>query len=292
MKPLRSFLFTPGDSTRKMEKALASGADAIILDLEDAVAPAQKSAARSLVADILATATRHAQIWVRVNPLDTDMTKYDLAAVLPGRPDGIVLPKAIGPADVAHLSTLLDASDPDDHIHILPVATETAAAPFKLGDYATADLPRLWGLTWGAEDLSAALGASTNRDPNGDWSFTYKMVRSMCLLAARAAGVEPVETLHADFRDTDGLTASSLQANREGFTARLAIHPAQVTPINTSFTPAPADVTHAQRVTDAFAAHPGAGTVGLDGRMLDQPHLTQAQNVLKRHAAFTGDTET
>lgn len=288
MTGLRSFLFVPGDSPAKMAKAVASGADAVIFDLEDAVAPQNKPAARTEVAAFLkANPASPCQIWVRVNPLDSGLAGDDLAAVLTGPlPAGIVLPKAEGPVDVAQLSQMLDAADPDGHMRILPVATETAAAPFRLGEYASADLPRLWGITWGAEDLSTALGAATNRDADGNWAFTYRMVRSMCLMAARAAGVEPVETLYADFRDDAGLRASSRAAAGEGFTARLAIHPAQVAGINDSFVPDADSISHAARVVEAFAANPGAGTVGLDGRMLDIPHLTQARAVLKRAADF------
>lgn len=284
---IRSFLFVPGDSEKKMTKGQGAGADALILDLEDAVAPDNKPAARALVARFLGE-PRACQIWVRVNPLDSGLIADDLAAVLPGRPDGLMLPKAEGPEDVAALSEMLDAADPERRIKILPVATETAVAPFRLGDYAKVDLPRLYGLTWGAEDLSTALGASGNRDESGEWAFTYKMVRSLCLMAARAAGVEPVETLHADFRDDAGLRASSDAARREGFTGRLAIHPAQVDAINASFLPPAAEIDFATRVVAAFQANPGAGTVGLDGKMLDIPHLKQAQAVLARARAFGG----
>lgn len=282
---IRSFLFVPGDSEKKMTKARGAGADALVLDLEDAVAPDAKPAARALVADFLAQ-DRSCQVWVRVNPLDTGLVQDDLTAVLPARPDGIMLPKANGPEDVAALSELLDPADPEGRIKILPVATETAIAPFRLGDYAGADLPRLWGLTWGAEDLSTALGASTNRDHTGEWAFTYKMVRSLTLMAARAAGVEPVETLYADFRDDDGLRRSSQAAQTEGFTARLAIHPAQVAGINDSFVPSDDAIAHARDVVAAFAANPGAGTVGLNGQMLDIPHLRQAESVLARAESF------
>lgn len=285
MRRIRSFLFVPGDSEKKMTKAQGAGADALIFDLEDSVAPANKAAARAATAAVL-QGDRPCQFWVRINPLDSGLAEADLDAVLPARPDGIMLPKANGPEDVAALSAMLDTADPEGRIMILPVATETAIAPFRLGDYAGAGLSRLWGLTWGAEDLSTALGASTNRDETGDWAFTYKMVRSLTLMAARAAGVEPVETLHADFRDDAGLRASSRAAQAEGFTARLAIHPAQVPGINEGFMPSDAEITHARNVVAAFAATPGAGTVGLDGKMLDIPHLRQAESVLQRAEAF------
>ena len=287
--PIRSFLFVPGDSERKLSKGTGSGADALILDLEDAVAPARKPVARGMVASYLGTAPhRTPELWVRINPLD-DGGLDDLAAVVRAGPDGIVVPKVDGPADVLRLSHYLAALERRDGItapiRILPVATETARAPFRLGDYADMPLPRLYGLTWGAEDLSSAIGASTNQDPAGGWAFTYRMVRSACLLAAKAAGVEAVETLYADFRDADGLHRSCLQAAQEGFTGRIAIHPDQVGPINAAFLPSPAAVAHAQRVVDAFAADPGAGAIGLDGMMLDMPHLKQAQHVLRLHAA-------
>ena len=287
--PIRSFLFVPGDSERKLAKGAASGADALILDLEDAVAPARKPVARGVVAEALAAAgPRTPELWVRINPLG-EGGLGDLAAVVRAAPDGIVVPKVDGPADVLTLSHYLAALERRDGIaaptRILPVATETARAPFRLGDYAGVPLPRLYGLTWGAEDLSSALGASTKQDPAGGWAFTYRMVRSACLLAAKAAGVEPVETLYADFRDGEGLHRSCLAAAQEGFTGRIAIHPDQVAPINAAFLPSAEAVAHAQRVVDAFAANPEAGAVGLDGMMLDMPHLKQAQHVLRLHAA-------
>ncbi|MBC6407284.1 MAG: CoA ester lyase [Rhodobacteraceae bacterium] len=285
MTPIRSFLFVPGDSAKKMAKAAGSGADALILDLEDSVAPSEKGRARDLVSAFLGTA-RAGQVWVRINPLDSGLAEADLAAVLTGRPDGIVLPKVEGPEDVATLSERLDEIDPAGQIQILPVATEIAAAPFRLGEYRIADLPRLYGLTWGAEDLATALGASTNRDATGDWAFTYKVVRSMTLMAARAAGVEPVETLYVDFRDEAGLAAASRSARSEGFTGRLAIHPAQVAAINAAFIPSAEEIALAERVVSAFDAAPGVGTVGLDGKMYDIPNLKQAQQVLSLAKAF------
>ncbi|MAC12812.1 MAG: CoA ester lyase [Sphingorhabdus sp.] len=295
MRPLRSFLFIPGDSEKKLGKVDGCGADAVILDLEDAVAPAKKQAARQLVADFLKdrpAGQRNPQIWVRVNPLDGDLTLGDLTAVIDGAPDGIVHPKADEPADVARLSHYLDALEAQAGLEqgstkILPVATETARAPFALGDYADAGLNRLYGLTWGAEDLSAALGASGNRGADGEWAFTYKMVRSLTLMAAHAAGVAAVETLHADFRDEEGLRASSRAARAEGFSGRLAIHPAQVGPINESFLPGADEVDFARRVVAAFEADPGVGTVGIDGKMLDIPHLKAARQTLALHEAYS-----
>jgi citrate lyase subunit beta/citryl-CoA lyase len=292
MKNLRSFLFIPGDSEKKLGKADAAGADALILDLEDSVAPANKPLARALVPEFLAArprADRKSQLWVRINPLDTSLALTDLAAVVAAAPDGLMLPKANGPADVQKLSHYLDALEAQaavaaGSIRILPVATETAIAPFRLGDYAAAGLNRLLGLTWGAEDLSAAIGASTNLDETGAWGFTYRMVRSLTLLAARAAGVQAVDTLYVDFRDEEGLRAASRASRAEGFTGRVAIHPAQVAVINESYLPSAEEVAHARRVIAAFAAVPGAGTVGLDGKMIDIPHLKQAQGVLAQIA--------
>lgn len=286
---LRSLLFIPGDSDKKLAKVAQCGADAVILDLEDSVAPANKAAARGKVADFLFGFDRSAadgpQLWVRINPLGSGLAESDLAAVVPSRPDGIMLPKPDGPEDCARLSNLLDHMElahgvAPGSVGIIPVASETAIAPFRLGDYATAGLIRLRGLTWGAEDLSAALGATGNRDDDGEWLFTYRLVRSLTLMAAHAAGVPAIETLHADFKDKDGLLASSRQARAEGFSGRLAIHPAQVGPINDGFTPSGDEVEHARRVVAAFAAEPGAGVVGLDGKMLDMPHLKSAQRTL------------
>lgn len=284
MTIIRSFLFVPGDSERKQAKAVDSGADALILDLEDSVAPANKIDARNLVAAFLTShprAERPLQIWVRINPLDTDLADEDLKAVVEYAPDGIMLPKANGPEDVRALSKKLDQLETGKpKIKILPVATETAIAPFKLGEYADAGLQRLYGLTWGAEDLSTAVGANTNVGPDGEWAFTYKMVRSLTLLAARAAGVEPVDTLYVDFKNEAGLRTKSREAYGEGFSGRLAIHPAQITPINESFLPSPEEVEQAKRILAAFEASPGVGTVGLDGKMFDIPHLKRAQAIL------------
>lgn len=288
---LRSFLFVPGDSEKKLGKGAASKADALILDLEDSVAPARKALARDMVADYLGHGGPP-QNWVRINPLGEGGVD-DLASIVRPGLSGIMIPKIDGPHDVARLGHYLDVMerregiDPGS-IRILPVATETARAPFGLAGFAEARFPRLLGLTWGAEDLSTALGASTNRDATGDFAFTYRVVRSMCLMAAKAAGVEPIETLYADFRDNAGLLASCAAAAQEGFTGRIAIHPAQVEGINQSFSPSDADVAHARRVIGAFAAQPDVGTVGLDGMMLDIPHLKQAQHVLARHEAHRG----
>ena len=294
MTDLRSLLFIPGDSERKLGKADGAGADALILDLEDAVAPASKPRARELIPAFLRDrprGSRTSQIWVRINPLDSGMILEDLVAVVAAGPDGLMLPKCEGPADILKLSHYLDALEAQAGLElgstrILPVATETAAAPFTLGDYRTAKLKRLLGLTWGSEDLAAALGASTNLDDSGGWALTYRTVRSLTLLGAKAAGVQAIDTLYVDFRDDDGLRAASRASRAEGFTGRLAIHPAQVAAINESYMPSPDEIEHANRVIAAFAAKPGAGTIGLDGRMIDIPHLKQAHGVIAQAAAF------
>ncbi len=292
--PLRSMLFIPGDSEKKIAKVADCGADAVIFDLEDSVAIENKALARELVAAYLTQTPRGSrplQYWVRVNPFDTGLTLDDLAAITGGTPDGIVQPKTNDPEDVRQLSHYLDAFEvahgiEPGSIKILPVATETAVAPFSLGEFAYAELERLAGLTWGAEDLAAAVGASTNKDANGEWTFTYKMARSLCLLAAHAAGVQAIDTLYVDFRDDEGLRASSRAARADGFTGRLCIHPGQVAGVNESFMPSADEITHAQRVIDAFAANPGAGTVGLDGKMVDIPHKKQAERILAQAKAF------
>jgi citrate lyase subunit beta/citryl-CoA lyase len=294
MTNLRSFLFIPGDSEKKLGKADGAGADALIFDLEDAVTLPNKPLARELVGAFLRDrprGKRTSELWVRINPLESGLALTDLAAVVAAAPDGLMLPKANGPEDVQTLSHYLDALEVQGgvelgSIKILPVATETAVAPFRLGDYANARLNRLLGITWGAEDLSAAIGASGNTDETGAWAFTYRMVRSLTLLASHAAGVQAVDTLFVDFRDDAGLRAASRASRAEGFTGRVAIHPAQVAAINESYMPSPAEIEHAQRVLAAFAASPGAGTVGLDGKMLDIPHFKQAQGVLAQAAAY------
>jgi citrate lyase subunit beta / citryl-CoA lyase len=284
----RSMLFIPADSEKKLGKVDACGADAVILDLEDSVAADNKPLARELAAGFLAArspAGRTVQLWVRINPLDSGLALTDLVAVASGAPCGIMQPKINSPEDVRVLSYYLDALEAQHgitagSIKIMPIVTETAVAPFHLGALAGAGLDRMVGITWGAEDLSAALGASTNRDASGELAFTYQMARSLTLLAAHACGVQAIDALHADFRDDAGLLASSRAARAEGFTGRLAIHPAQVAGINEGFMPSDAEVAHAKRVIEAFAANPGAGTVGLDGKMIDIPHRKAAEKVL------------
>lgn len=288
-RPLRSLLFVPGDSDKKLARAASSGADAVIFDLEDSVAPANKQGARLKVADLVRRFDRAAQgapqLWVRINPLDSGLAENDLAAIVPAAPDGVMLPKPDGPEDAARLSSLLDHMElahglTPGSIGIIPVATETAIAPFHLGRYAAAGLTRLRALTWGAEDLAAALGATGNRGPDGEFLFTYRLVRSLTLMAAHAAGVPAIDTLQADFKDEEGLLASSRQARAEGFSGRLAIHPAQVAPINAGFTPGEDEVAFARKVVAAFEAQPGAGVIGIDGKMFDIPHLKAARRTL------------
>jgi citrate lyase subunit beta/citryl-CoA lyase len=294
--PIRSFLFIPGDSEKKIGKVDDVAADAFIFDFEDAVALARKPIAREMVPAFIKArpkAARKSQFWVRVNPLDTASTLEDLIAIVPSAPDGIMLPKVDGPEHVAQVSHYLDALETaagiePGSIKILPVATETPKAPFRLGDYAGAGLDRLYGLTWGAEDLSSAIGASGNTDSTGEWTLTYKIVRSLCLLGAHAAGIEAVDTLFVDFRDPVSLQASCKAARAEGFSGRIAIHPAQVDIINEAFSPSQDEVDFAQRVIALFAANPNVGTLALDGKMLDIPHLKQASKTLAMHEARRG----
>ena len=288
---LRSFLFVPGDSEKKLAKGEGSGADALILDLEDSVSTARKSLAREMVQAYLTARSgqRSAELWVRMNPI-VDGGLDDLVALVRARPDGVVVPKVNHPNELMQLSHFVDALERRDgitrKIRFMPVTTETARAPFNLSAYADVPLPRLYGLTWGAEDLSTALGASTNREATGQFAYTYRMARSMCLLAAKASRVEAVETLFADFRDDAGLRIDCAEASREGFTGRIAIHPDQVPGINAAFTPSDDEIAHARRVLAAFASAGGAGVVGLDGKMLDIPHRRQAEQVLARTEAL------
>jgi citrate lyase subunit beta/citryl-CoA lyase len=282
---LRSFLFVPADSPRKLAKALTSGADALILDLEDSVAAARKPAAREGAAQALAErAVDGPQLWVRINPLDTPYALADLAAVAGRAPDGIVLPKAEGGGCVQRLAHYLEALEAQAHlalgaIRIMPIATETPAALFSVATYARSS-PRLAALTWGAEDITAALGAISNRDETGGYNFTCRMARSLCLAGAHAAEAAAIETVYPDFRDLDGLSAYARAGRREGFSGMMAIHPDQVGLINTAFTPSPEEIAAARRTVEAFAADPGAGVVSIDGKMFDLPHLKLARRVL------------
>lgn len=277
---LRSLLFVPGDRPERFAKAAASGADAIILDLEDSVSPANKEAAREAVATYLA-GTREVFTLVRVNPLDGHMTAADVAAIVGGRPDAIMLPKAEGAPSIAQLDTILrsegsaDASLPP----VLPIATETPAAIFTLGSYREAKV-RLVGLTWGAEDLPAAIGAATSREADGRYTEPYQVARALTLFAAHGAGVAAIDTVFPAIKDEAGLAAYAARARRDGFTGMMAIHPSQVAPINAAFTPSADEVQRAQAIVDAFAANPGSGVLQVDGKMVDAPHLKQARHIL------------
>ena len=288
---MRSLLFIPADSPRKLEKGMTSGADALILDLEDSIAPARKAEARAAALAFLkeaATARPRPRLIVRVNGLDTGLTDADLD-VIAGRPDAIMLPKAEGGAAVTHFDAKLTAHEaihglPDGAIDIVAIATETAAALFLAGTYGSAS-PRLKGLTWGAEDLSAELGAEANRDASGNFLDPYRLARSLCLAGAAAARVQAIDTVYIDFRNDDGLKRECEEARRDGFTGKMAIHPAQVAIINAVFTPTPEQIAKARAVVAAFAAEPGAGVVGINGVMYDRPHLVRAEQLLARARA-------
>ena len=282
---LRSLLFVPGDSERKFARARASGADALILDLEDSVAPAQKPVARQIAAKLLDDRSpREWSFFVRVNALDTGLALDDLAAVVKPGLDAVMIPKANGAEDLQRFGHYLDAFEtkagmPPGSVKMAVVATETAKAMFALGSYAPAH-PRLAALTWGAEDLSAALGATDNKEPDGAWTFPYQVARAQCLFAATAAEVAPIDTIHADFRDLEGLERDCRRSRRDGFLGRMAIHPDQVATINRCYAPSEAEIAHARRIVEAFAANPNAGTIGVDGKMVDIPHLKAAQKTL------------
>ena len=274
MSEARSWLFVPADNEKKIGKALESGADAVIFDLEDSVAAQQKAAARVILKG-LPKRSGGPEWWVRINPLGSEFHKDDLDLIGIADIHGIVLPKAESGADVIELSHRTGT------IPIHAIVTETAASLFGLLSYRDPALP-LAAMSWGAEDLSAALGAASKYDAGGNLSFTYRMARSLCLAGAVAAGVQPVDGVFADFKDDDGLRAEAEAAAREGFTGKLAIHPAQVPIINAAFTPSRDDVRHAEAIVAAFEAHPDAGVLSVDGKMVDRPHLLQARRVLER----------
>ncbi len=286
---MRSLLFVPADGGNKLDKAMASGADAVIVDLEDSIAPERKAAARELAAAFLAQAvarTPRPRLLVRINGLQTGLADADLDAVVPARPDAIMLPKAEGGAAVTHADAKLAAREataglPDGHVKIVAIATETAAALFLAGTYGGASA-RLVGLTWGAEDLSVELGAEANRDADGRFLDPYRLARALCLAGAAGAGVPALDTVFVDFRNEAGLRRECEEARRDGFLGKMAIHPAQVAVINEVFTPKPDAIARAQSIVDAFAAAPGAGTVGIAGIMYDRPHLARAKQVLAR----------
>lgn len=281
---LRSLLFVPADSERKFAKATTVGADALILDLEDSVAPGRKAFARDAVRQLLNDEARDWSFLVRINPFGTGLTLEDLAAVVRPGLDGILIPKVDGIEDVDLVSHYVDALEvaagiAPGHVKLLVVATETPAAMIGFHGYARRNR-RLVAMTWGAEDLSAALGAITPREADGSWTFPYQVARAQCLFAAGAAGAAALETLYVDFKDQAGLAESCKLARRDGFIGRIAIHPDQVATINACFTPSDADIAHARRVVAAFAAQPDIGTVGIDGKMYDIPYLVAARRTL------------
>jgi len=280
---LRSWLFVPGDSEAKIAKSATYGADVLILDLEDSVALSRKQAARDTVAAALRAPRGPAQIYVRINPLGTGMALPDLAAVMPSAPDGIVLPKPDSGADVEKLALYLDAFEAANHLQpgvtrIVPIATETAKSIFALNTYAH---PRLAALTWGAEDLPAAVGAASGRQADGTLTDLCRLARSLTIAAAAIAEIPALETVFPDFKNLDSLRATAAAARHDGFSGMLAIHPAQVPIINEVMTPTPEEIAHAQRVVKIFAENPGAGVAALDGKMLDLPHLKLARKILK-----------
>jgi citrate lyase subunit beta/citryl-CoA lyase len=291
---MRSLLFVPADSARKLDKAMSSGADALIVDLEDSIALDGKAHARAAAAVFLKDAMANAQrpyLMVRVNGLQTGLTDADLDAIAPAKPDAIMLPKAEGGAAIVHADAKLAVREaqndlPDGHIKILPIATETAAALFMVGTFAGASA-RLIGMTWGAEDLSAELGARANRDEQGRFHDPYRLARSLCLAGAAAAAVAAIDTVFVDFRNDAGFRRECEEACRDGFVGKMAIHPAQVPIINEVFSPSADAIAHAESVIAAFAAAPGAGVVGIGGVMYDRPHLVKAKQLLAR-ASFPG----
>lgn len=286
---MRSLLFVPGDSRKKLDKARTSGADVLLIDLEDSVDLGAKNEARNVTAAFLSEQAGIAdrpRLYVRVNGLTTGMLDADLDGVMKAAPDGIVLPKTIGGTDVAHLGAKLAVREAefglaDGATRILAIATENAAGVFALGTFAGSS-HRLMGMTWGGEDLSADLGAETNRDESGAYTDPYRLARSLTLLGAAAAGVDAIDSVFTNFRDMDGLATECRAARRDGFVAKMAIHPAQVPVINEAFTPTLEAIERAKAVIEAFKANPGAGVVGVNGEMLDRPHLLRAERLLKR----------
>jgi citrate lyase subunit beta/citryl-CoA lyase len=291
---LRSLLFVPGDSERKLSRAPQSGADALILDLEDSVVPANRPLARRQTRDFLeSTGSVEFRRYVRINPLSSGVALDDLAAVVGGRPDGILLPKC-DPEDLKTLDHYLSALEtvstlPPGSIRVIAIATETPAAIFALGGYRGVS-PRLEAITWGAEDLAACLGGN-NRRADGVYDDAYRLARSLCLLGAAAAGVIPIDTIYTDFKDEAGLLAECEAARRSGFTAKMAIHPAQIPVINKAFAVSQEDLAWARKVVQAFAENPEAGTIAIDGKMIDKPHLTLAHRLLgeRRARGETGE---
>jgi citrate lyase subunit beta/citryl-CoA lyase len=289
--PMRSWLFAPGDSEKKLAKLSSTGADVVILDLEDAVTPEAKPRARELTREWLAARRtsviegRQQSRWVRINALDTPYWRDDLVAVMAGAPDGIMIPKAPGPEIVPNLAAEIYELEQKHRIangatKLLPLVSETPAAALRIPEYVGVSAPRLLGLTWGAEDLSAAIGATRTRTPDGDWTDTFRQVRSTVLLTAHARGALAIDTLYADFHDLDGLKRAAEESRADGFAGMLAIHPSQVPVINAAFTASEAELAEARAIVDAFAVAPGSGAVQHEGRMLDQPHLKHARRLL------------
>ncbi len=289
---MRSLLFVPGDSPRKFTRAMESGADALILDLEDSVAPGSKAQAREITAGLLAE-TRHQgdrpRLYVRVNALDTGMTDADLDAVIPLEPDGIMLPKSSKGADVMLLDAKVTTSEAlagieDGRTRIVAIVTETAASLFGLGTY-DGSSARLEGMTWGGEDLSADIGSISNRDAAGNYTDLYRLARALCLAGAAAAGVLPIDSVYTDFRDSEGLRRECDDAVRDGFVAKMAIHPDQIAVINEVFTPSAEAMREADAVIRVMAEAGDAGVASLKGRMIDRPHLRRAERILDRARA-------
>lgn len=286
----RSWLFVPGDSEKKLLKTPETGAHALIVDLEDAVAPSAKSAARRLTRDWLEAHKRQITMrkqarWVRINAVETGLWREDLAAVMVGAPEGIMLPKADGPEQIRQVAAEIYELEqrhgiPNGQTRLLPLVSETPRAALTITAYMDASMPRLAGLTWGAEDLSAELGASRKRDADGQWTDAFRFVRAQTLLVAHARGVWAIDTLYADFRDVEGSRRAAKAARADGFAGMLAIHPSQVPVINAAFTPTEEELANARAIVDAFAANPGVGALQFDGRMLDQPHLRLARALL------------
>lgn len=292
---MRSLLFIPGDDENKLGKGLGSGADALILDLEDSVSLPRKIAARKVTAEYIA-ATRGLEkrplLYVRVNALDTPHWEADLAAVMGSRPDGILLPKARSGADVHTLSIALHhaeehAGAPTGATRIIALVTEVPISLLKLDTYVDASA-RLEGLSWGAEDLSGVIGAATNREPDGRWTSPYQLARNLCLFTAAAANAQPIDTVFVNFRDAEGLRAEAREAARDGFTGKMAIHPNQVAVINELFTPKPEEIAVSEEIVKAFADDPQAGVIGIRGQMIDRAHLVRAERILARAKAVRG----
>ena len=289
---MRSMLFVPADSERKMVRSLASAADALILDLEDSVAAERRTVAREMTAAFIADARAKgakAELWVRINPLDSADWEKDLAGVMAAAPAGIIQPKPSSGEDVHKLSIALGHAESRHGLksgstRILPIVTEVPISVLQLHTYVGSSA-RLAALSWGAEDLAAVIGSRANRDETGQFTSPYRLVRDLCLITASAAATEPMDTVYVDFRDEKGLEAETRAAKRDGFTGKMAIHPGQVETINAVFTPSAEEIAHARKVADAFAANPGAGVASLDGKMIDMPHLKLARRVLAQAEA-------